>query len=402
MISLEEALHNVDAQLASRRVPTETVDVVNAAGRILASDATSRLDLPPFDKSAVDGYAIVDDDSCAEYRLVGSVAAGQTCKHALEPGTTVKVMTGAPVPKETGKVIMLERAAERDGFVRFDSIDGPANVVMAAEYVAAGKTILNSGSKIGSLEAANLIGCGVCEVRVARRVRVAIVSTGDELAGSLAELSPGKIINTNGPLLIGLAERNHLAVTFAATIADDKAALTAAAKQALAGADIVVLSGGVSAGEYDFVPDVITGCGLTIHFSNVAAKPGKPTVFATSDDKIIFGLPGNPVAVYVMFHLFVLRAAMLISGSSYEPLRFEVALARDFHRRAAGRTEFFPCRVHGGRLEPAAYHGSGDLAGLIGADGFMVIPQGVNDVPAGDAVSFVILDPGRVGKYGSP
>ena len=392
MIPLEDALACVDRVLGDRRVARETVPVRQAAGRFLAVDQHSKLDLPPFDKAAMDGYAIATDDVRGEYRVAGIVAAGQPGMSALGPDEALKVMTGAPVPHGATRVIMVEQAVERDGRVRFENASAAKNICRQAEDVAVGQTILRAGSRLEPLHIANLIGCGISEVQVARPVRVAIIATGDEIVSSAAELGPGKIMNTNGPLLAGLARTFGLSVISETSVPDDESKLAAAMQRGLAEADVVVLTGGVSAGDYDFVPDVIADCNLEIHFSRVAVKPGKPTVFASGKNEVLFGLPGNPVAVYLTFHLFVLRATARLSGGDYEPREVKLRLAADFARRATVRTEYAPGRITPeGCVETLKYHGSAHLAALMEADGFLVVPRGVETLKAGAEVTFAML-----------
>ena len=390
MIPLEGALATVDESIGDRRVSTERIPVRLAGGRVLATDHHSRVDLPPFDKSAVDGYAVLADDQHDQYRLLGVVQAGQSDDVAIAPGTTVKVMTGAPVPRGAARVIMIEQATERDGFVRFDTPRAAANICQKAEDVTEGQTIVEAGSRIGALEIANLISCGVSETDVARQVTLAVISTGDEIVDSYDRLSPGKIINTNGPLLTELARQFAFATVREETVSDDKSKLTAAVERAIADADIVVLSGGVSAGDYDFVPEVLGELGLRIHFTQVGVKPGLPTTFATGDKKLLFGLAGNPVAVYLTFHLFVVHAAARLSGSTYSPRGFKVRLAQDFVRRSTTRTDYYPCRILGdGRVQTVAYHGPAHLRAVMQSDGFVVVPPGVKSLAAGEEVTFV-------------
>ena len=393
MIPLETALAIVDQEIGNRRVPIEALPVRDAANRFLAADQKSKLDLPSFDKSAVDGYAILEGDIRDEYRLAGIVAAGEPGRDTLVAGTTLKVMTGAPVPPGAAKVVMVEQATEHDGWVRIDDLASANNICRRAEDVSVGQTILEAGTRLRPLHVANLIACGIDEVEVARQVRLAIISTGDEIVDSVANLEPGKIMNTNGPLLSGLARRWGLAVTCEKTVADDKAALRHTLEHALAETDLVVLSGGLSVGDYDFVPEVIEDCGLRIHFSRVAVKPGLPTTFATGEKGRLWGLPGNPVAVYVMFHLFVLRAAARLSGGTYEPRTFAIRLAHEVTRRSTTRAEYCPCRISSdGLAERITYHGSAHLTALMLADGFLIIPQGVKSLPPGAEVTFVTFE----------
>ncbi|MFH1754243.1 MAG: molybdopterin molybdotransferase MoeA, partial [Candidatus Latescibacterota bacterium] len=326
MIPVDAARDIIDERLRDRRVPSETIPVRQAAGRFLAVDQRSNVALPPFDKSAVDGFAVRDDFSGGELRLAGNVQAGESGTGPLAAGTTVKVMTGAPVPPGTGRVIMIEYATESNGVVSFDNPPASGNVSKKAEDVAAGDIILTAGSRIGAVEIANLIGSGVSTVEVARPVTVAVLATGDEIVDSPSDLTPGKIMNSNGPLMSHLAARYGMTVTHEDTVPDDLDRLTAALKTALEKCDMVVMSGGVSVGEFDFVPEAVAACGLEIHFSHVAIKPGKHITFATGENSIFIGLPGNPVSVYLMFQLYVLRAAGLLSGTLYEPKQFKLRL----------------------------------------------------------------------------
>ena len=396
MIPLEEALEIVDRTLAQVRLPGEgkgegeTLPVRQALGRTVLAEVTSRLDLPPFDKSAMDGYAVLEGDKRDEYVLLGTVAAGDACDFRLVPGSAVKVMTGAPVPEGAGRVIMVEKAQERDGKVRVHRHDGAPNICRKAEDVHRGERILSALSTLGILEMANLVSCGVMEVRVNRAVRVAVISTGDEIVDSPDRIAPGKIMNVNGPLLAGLARKFGFEVTGEQLAPDEPDATLSAIRSALEQADVVIASGGVSVGEYDFVLDALARAGLTVHFSRVATKPGKPTVFASGGSSVFFGLPGNPVSAYVMFHVFVLRAVARMTGADLFTRRVTLTLARDFSRRKAGRFEFVPSRLTAeGTLEPVSYHGSAHLSALMNADGFLLVPDGVKALKAGDRVGFM-------------
>jgi molybdopterin molybdotransferase len=393
VIPLAEALAIVDREATGRRLTdTQTLPVGQAASRFLASDQHSKLDLPPFDKSAVDGYAVGEGEVRSDYRLTGVVRAGQPGAVKLAPGTTVKVMTGAPVPPGTVRVVMVEQATERAGLVRLEPRGADTNISKQAAHVAVGQIVLAAGTRLGPLSVANLICCGISEVDVTRQVRLAIIPTGDEIKDSPDELSPGKIMNTNGPLLNGLALKWGLQVTRCNAVRDDKILLREALEESLVEADIVVLSGGVSSGDFDLVPEIMADCGCKIHFSRVGSKPGKPMAFATGPDAILFGLPGSPVAVYLTFHLYVLRAAALLAGGRYQPREFQARLARDFSRSTKHAEHCPGYLTNYGRVETVAYHGSNHLAALMRADGFSVIPQGVQSLTAGADVTFVMFE----------
>lgn len=391
MIPLEQALASLDAAVPLRTPAPELLPVRSAWGRILTADQAARLDLPPFDKSAVDGYAVSENDARSEYELIGTVAAGQECRLELRPGQTVKVMTGAPVPAGTGRVVMLEDASEADGVVSISAEAAAHNICRQAEDVRAGQLVLHAGRRLGAVEIASLIGCGLTEVAVAPRVQIAIVSTGDELVDDPGQLSAGRIVNSNGPLLSALAGEYGLEVACELSARDSREDTRRALEAALAAAPLVALSGGVSAGDYDCVPGVLAELGLALHFNRVAAKPGKPLTLATGGGKTVLGLPGNPVAVYLMFHLFVLRAARRLIGLPAELTSRRMRLAAGYARPRVDRQEHVPCRINAtGEVESFDYHGSAHLLALVEADGFFVVPVGVNSLSAGAPIDVLL------------
>jgi len=390
MIPLEDALEILDRTLTPVRLPGEDLPVREALGRTLQDDVSSRLDLPPFDKSAMDGYAVLPGDEHDEYTLLGTVAAGQVCDLTLESGALVKVMTGAPVPEGAGRVIMVEDTEERDGKVMVRRHNSATNICRKGEDVHSGDCIMSAGTVLGTLQIANLISCGVTDVRVNRALRVALLSTGDEIVDDPSLIRPGKIMNANGPLLESLAQKFGLEVTAEQSVPDRSDETLKAIRTGLDRADILIASGGVSVGDYDFVLDAVAQAGLTVHFARVATKPGKPTVFASTGSKVFFGLPGNPVSAYVTFHVFVLRAVARMTGADLYTREVELALARDFSRRKTERQEFIPARLTpDGRLEPVTYHGSAHLSALMSADGFFKVPVGVKMMNAGESVRFM-------------
>ena len=392
MIPFPEALETVDRALAQMALPAETVPIGEARGRILVEDQASRLDLPPFNKSAMDGYALPADDQRQEYRILETVSAGDVPSSRLQPGTAVKIMTGAPLPEGAGKVIRQERTAEADGVVRIDSPEKSSNICYQGEDCRRGEVILHSPTMIGPVEIANLISCGIADVPVAARPRAAILATGDEIVDSPDDLGPGKIMNSNGPMLGGLCAQYGMEVVINRIVADRPEETVSAIGEALDAADLVVLSGGVSVGQFDFVGASLGEVGLTTHFSRVAVKPGKPITFATAPGKAVFGLPGNPVSVYVTYYVFVLRAVRLMVGIDHELHSETCPLDGDFRRRRADRDEFVPCEfTERGSIAPVDFHGSGHLLALLDTDGFIFVPAGVDRLAAGEDVDFVAI-----------
>jgi len=392
MLPCEEAFELLDNALAGYRLPGKSVTVAQAYGRVLLNDQTSLLELPPFNKSAMDGYAIRTDDHQDQYRVVETVAAGQVSRKTIEPGTAVRIMTGACVPPGGGRVIKVEDTQQDGDLIKVLSFEDRTNIAEKAQDVRIGDLILSAGTRLGSLEIANLVSCGITRLEVVRSPRIAVLSTGDEIVDSPDQLGPGKIMNSNGPLLAGLAHESGLKLISQDRVPDTWDATVAAIENAMDQADLVVLSGGVSVGDFDFVLKAMSAAGLTVHFSRVAILPGKPTVFASRENTFVFGLPGNPVSVFVMFHLFVRRAVALLCGSTPGLRDFPVRLAADFKRRKIERLQYVPSRINqAGECEPIDYHGSAHLAAIMRADGFFLVAVGTAELKAGQQVTFIPL-----------
>jgi molybdopterin molybdotransferase len=388
-LTLEQAFLRLDEALGDARLPDETTTTLAAGNRVLAASTTSALDLPPFDKAAMDGYALPASEGGDEYRVTGSVVAGQSPPTApLGPGQAMRVMTGAAVPPDAAEVVMQEDVLVEGSTIRVLRRRG-RNICPRGEDVHRGDLVLSAGHRIRPLDVANLVACGVTEVRVVHRPRIAIISTGNELADDPATLRPGQIMNSNGPLLCELSRAHGLDLVAAAHVGDNLEETCCLLEQALGAADLAVLSGGVSVGDLDFVPAAFTKLGLTVHVARMAVKPGRPVMVATRGRQPVFGLPGNPVSVFLMFHLLVLRAVARLTGSPLPMRTFSLPLATAFARRTAERAEFLPARLsEDGRMTLIEYHGSAHLSALATADGFIVVPQGKQVVEAGERVTF--------------
>lgn len=389
-IPLVDALNLVDAMLSDRTISHQKVGVRDALGQWLAAEQVSRLQLPPFDKAAMDGYAILEGDTQPSYEVLETILAGGNPVTPLRPGTAVKVMTGAPVPLGTGQVIPIEHVRDLAGAIEVTQHSGARNICPQGEDVQVGDVILSPGARLGSLEIANLISCGITEVEVFRPIRLAVFSTGDEIVDDPRNLGPGRIMNVNGPLLALLGRQFSMDVVIEASLPDDLATTVEAISMATERADLVVLSGGVSVGDRDFVGKALAEAGLFTHFSAVAIKPGRPLTFATRPDVAVFGLPGNPVSVYVMFHVFVLRAVARMCGSPWRLREITLTLSREFRRRKTDRVEYVPARLENeGTVAPVEFHGSAHLTAMIEADGLLVIPLGISLLAAGQHVRFL-------------
>lgn len=298
-------------------------------------------------------------------------------------------MTGAPVPEGTDRVIMVERTRQMGEIIEIVSDSNAKNICLKGEDVRIGDIIIKDRTTIGPAEIANLISAGLTTVEVVRPIRVAIISTGDEIVDSPEKIVPGKIMNSNGPMLEALCSKYSLEVANASSVSDTLEDTINAIKHGLENCDIVVMSGGVSVGDFDYVAEATNNVGLTLHFNKLAIKPGKPMTFATCENKAVLALPGNSVAVYLMFQLFVLQAARLMAGQQSTMKFIPLTLATDLKRKRADRMAFLPCKISNGKIEPVDYHGTAHLRSLAGIDGFVTMPQGVEEMTAGSTAEFV-------------
>jgi molybdopterin molybdotransferase len=287
---------------------------------------------------------------------------------------------------------MIEQTCLSEEKVRILSHTNDINICPKGQDIRSGDIILNAPTTLGALEIANLISVGITEVKVSRPVRAAIIATGNEIVNTFENLQSGKIMNSNSPMLECLCRKYSLEINSSRIVPDNCDTTVSALCEALRTADIIIFSGGVSAGDYDYVADAINMAGLNLHFNRIAVKPGKPMTFASLDEKAVFGLPGNPVAVFLMFHIFVLYAARLMIGMK-TPLRYiHLPIANDYHRRNAERMAFLPCKLtRDGLLEQVEYHGTAHLRALLDCDGFFVVPKDVTEIKSKEKVEFLSI-----------
>ncbi|MFP4379600.1 MAG: molybdopterin molybdotransferase MoeA [Candidatus Sumerlaeia bacterium] len=403
MISLAEAFELIDTHISRVSPADETIPVNKAVNRLLVKDQNSKLDLPPFDRALCDGYVISDGDKSDNYKLRGEVLPGTTTRKRLTPGSAFQVAAGSALPSGSNCVIPTKNVEVDGETVKVLKMPGDCNISRKASDIKKGERVLTPG-EIGAVEVGNLIACGITEIPVRRRLKIAIISTGDELVDTPDELEKGKVINVNGPMISALAEEYDVDVVQQKTVKDDLDLTTRAIKGACKKADIIVISGGISSGTSDFVPEALAKSGFEMHFNNVALKPGKNTLFAALNSCFAFGLPGNSVSAYIAFHLFVVRAINWLNGfmpDSPEVVEhdyYRLRLFRDFEREDAERVEYVPARVSAWpvntdgdcemEVEPVEYHGAGHLAALSEAIGFFVVPEGVHRIQAGEDVVF--------------
>jgi len=398
MHTVDEALSLVLEQsqtLSSMRVPAgEALDLV------LNEDITSDINSPPHDKSLVDGYAMMSTDS-GELQVLEEVAAGDVPHRAVTPGTTIHIMTGAPIPEGADAVVMLERTERvHRNVVRIldPTISAGQNIMPLGTSMSRGEVVLKRGARIRAVEIGLLAEMGRTRVEVTPRPRVAVLATGNELVPASNVPAAGHLRNSNGPML-GAAVTHAGAMTKDLGMApDDRDELSRLAGSGF-DCDVLLLSGGVSAGVLDLVPQVLAELDVRNVFHKVSLRPGKPLWFgvkeATNRKTLVFGLPGNPVSALVCFELFV-RPALnkLAARTPLQPIRQTARLAADYHHQS-DRETFHPARQIPGEQGPEValvpWRGSGDLAALATADVLVAFPAGDHFYAAGDEVATLAI-----------
>ncbi len=395
MLSYTDARQKVIEVAGSipRQLPRTHVEIEQAFGRILAGAVLADRDYPPFDRSTRDGFAVRSSDAQvagARLECVGELRAGGRLDAAVLPGQCVEIMTGAAVPagadavamiefiKREGQTITLERAAPKG-----------EHIVLRGTEARAGALLVAPKTRLGYAEMALAAQAGATRLEVFAAPRLAILSTGDEVVDARSQPGPLEVRNSNGISIEILARTAGAETIQLGNAPDEKVVLRAAIERGLQ-ADILVLSGGVSMGKYDLVEQVLADLGAEFHFTGVSIRPGRPAVFATCREKLVFGLPGNPVSTMVTFELFVLPAVDVLNGATPRPLPvFRAKLATLVHEKGP-MTHFLPARVEWegreARVTQLPWQGSGDIVALALANAFLIVGPERPDIAPGEWV----------------
>ena len=379
---------------AVRPLGIEPVPVGDALGRVLAADLSAEDDLPPFDSSAMDGYAVIAGPA-GELEVVDESRAGHPAERALSGGQAIVISTGAPIPEGADAVVPVERVEVNDGRVSVPETQAGANVRHAGDDVRRGQPVLSAGTLLGPAELAVAASLGHSELPVGLRPRVVVLATGDELVEAGRPLGPGQIRNSNTVALAAQAAAAGAEVVGSEIVRDTLEDTKGALRSALERADVVCVSGGVSVGPHDHVKPALADLGVEERFWRVALKPGKPTWFGTRDGKLVFGLPGNPVSAMVTFHLFARPALRALAGARPDDTR-ATAVLDEALRRNAGRDEVVRCRLRaaddGWHVSPTRDDQSSHvLTSMLAAEAFALIEAGEGSVEAGERVPIELL-----------
>jgi molybdopterin molybdotransferase len=394
MISVPEAL----ATILERVQPlgTETIDLRQARGRVLARDILADQDLPGLPRSSVDGYAVIAGDPSSEREVLEEVTAGRLAHAQVRPGTAVRIMTGGTLPEGADAVVMVEDVEETDGRAMLQHRPRQGeNVHPPGMDLAGGQQVLSAGMRIGAAEVGILATVGQARVEVFRRPRVAVLATGDELVDPDQEPPPGAVRDSNRFALMAAAEEAGAEIVWQAHGRDEEQELEGLVRDALGVADVLLTSGGVSMGTRDLIKPILDRL-ATIHFGRINFKPGKPLTFGTTaEGKFAFGLPGFPVSSLVTFEVFV-RPALLTLGGLAQVLRPRVT-ARLAHevRRDGSRLEYQRATVgwegDGFVAHTTGLQASSRLLSIVGSNALLEIEPGDQPLPSGSIVQALLL-----------
>ena len=381
------------------RTGTEKVPLAESLWSILAEDVISDIDMPPFDKSAMDGYACRAEDLETELEVIETIPAGYKPKKKVIKGKCSKIMTGAMIPEGADCIIIVEETQSSDSKkVKFTGDISPffaenarRNICFKAEDIKRGDLLLNKGVHIKPQHIAVLATAGYAKVCVAIQPNVGIITTGSELVEPGKKLTSSKIRNSNGHQLIAQVLNAGGIPNYYGIVADEEELITQVITQALHENDIVLISGGVSMGDYDFVPACLKKNGIKILFDKVAIQPGKPVNFGIGNSKACFGMPGNPVSTFIQFELLVKPFIYAMMGSDFKPEAFLLPLGTAIKRHNASRESIIPVTINEGKIYPLEYHGSAHINAIASSNYVISIPLGVKEIAEGKLIDVRLI-----------
>ncbi len=398
MITVDQALEEVLSRVEPLGV--ETIALEDANGRVVAEPIIADMDLPPFARARMDGYALRAADAGlapATLKVIGEIAAGAAFDGEVRAGEAIKIFTGAPVPRGADAVQKVE-VTESDGHrvIIKEAVTPGQFITPQASEISAGEVVTRAGRPIAAAEMAVLASFGYAQVKVFRRPRVAVLSTGSELVEVSLKPSAAQIRNSNSYSIASYAARAGARVDNLGTVIDTPEATREALLQAFADRDVVITSGGVSMGDYDLVKATLKELAAEIYFDKVSIRPGKPTVFARRGNTWFFGLPGNPVSTSVTFNVFARTALRKLQGDSEPKLATVQAELVGAIKDTSSRRSFLPARlfIKDGRamVESLKWVGSSDLVAFMKANALIVVPEDSHELAAGSLVEVLTLN----------
>lgn len=360
---------------------TEEKNIQDALGRVLSQEVVSSLNSPPFDKSAMDGFAYNSADEGKPLKIAGTIAAGDSNDYRVNSGECLEIMTGAKIPQNSNKVIPIENVSINAGYITFKPSSND-NIIKMGENLKVGEKVIEK-TILKPQHIGILASLGYKTVKVAKQPKVGIITTGTEIIEPGKPLKAGQIYNSNGYQLVAQLKNMMINPTYYGSVSDDENMIMNTIRKALKEQDIVILSGGVSMGKFDFIPIALKDNGVEILFHKVAIKPGKPTLFAKKDKKIVFGLPGNPVSTFVIFEMMIKPFIYKTMGINFNQPIVKATLSKNMKRKKSERYEYIPAILSDGFVTPLNYHGSSHLNILSNANGLIRFEKGQLEIKKG-------------------
>ena len=388
MISYEKAFEIIINSAFT--LEKESVELAHCLNRVLAEDIKSDIDMPPFNKSAMDGYACRREDFHEFLTVIETIPAGYLPLKTVQKNECSKIMTGSIVPQGADCVVNVENTEiTTDNKIRITDSNTPVNICYQGEDIKRGEFVLSHGTLILPQHIAVLANAGISVVPVYKKSRISIITTGSELREPGVPLPDGCIRNSNSYQLIGQVQRMFIEPDYLGIADDTENSLNLLIQKALSGSDVVLISGGVSMGDYDLVPAVLTANQVDILFDRVAMQPGKPLTFGIKDKTAIFAFPGNPVSAFFLFEIMAKPFIYKLMGYYYNTKMFPLIAGVDFKRKRGDRKTFIPIKIENGKAFPIEFHGSAHINSLCFAEGIISFPLGVLEIKKGETVSVI-------------
>ena len=391
MITLEDAIQSIHKNCFA--LDSERVDLVESLNRVLREDVLSDIEMPPFDKSAVDGYACKRSEIGNSLRVVETIPAGVQPRHNIGDNQCAKIMTGAVMPEGADCVLLREEVEEHsDGTIRFKKDHTAVNICFKGEDVLVGQKLLSAGTRIKPSHIAAMALGGNVRPLVSVRPKVGVIATGDEIVEPSIRPGTSQIRNSNSYQLIAHCTEFGCVPQYYGIIPDDIHSITSAIEQAVRENNVLLLTGGISAGDLDFVPQILERLGFQILFRGVGIQPGRPAIFGKADRTFVFGIPGSPVASFIVFEVLIKELLADLMSLKKFIEQTKCTLTSDIKRQKTNRIGWRPVTVSpDGSAQSIEYHGTAHISSYATADGIIPIPIGVSELPKGTVVDVRLI-----------
>ncbi|PKP20012.1 MAG: molybdopterin molybdenumtransferase MoeA [Bacteroidetes bacterium HGW-Bacteroidetes-21] len=387
MIPLSEAIQTVLSKAITGN--SEKRNLLDSLGYVTAENIYSDIFMPPFDKSAVDGFACRRADFPGPLTILETIPAGQLPTMTITPGTCSRIMTGAKMPDGADCAVMVEYTEVHENKMTFTGSQTSDNFARFGEDLKEGDLIIPKNTYIEPQHIAVMATVGCTQPLVYQKPTVAIFSTGNELVEPTLKPTGGQIRNSNSYQLMAQCQAIGIQANYCGIIPDNKEVTRNMISDALKNNQIILLTGGVSMGDFDFVPEIMKELGFEIHFDAISVQPGKPTTFATLNDKYIFGLPGNPVSSFFHFGILVKSLIYKIMNHNYTIPSYQLPMAETYFRRKAERTGLIPAIINDQqKISIVEFHGSAHINALLKATGYIILEKGQNEIKTGEYATY--------------